>query len=262
MTAVPTYKKASEGGHWYDRQGRLIETVPGSKGDPVRPDIRHARKFDLAPGCTTIIRAAHREQLVQYRERQVLMAALTLSRLPGESDDGFVDRVLRDSKEHAKQAAEQGSDVHGRIERRVAGDPWVLAADLELQRLTGVPLSKWLSEVPCVSEFGFATKSDLHYCDAQDATAWVVDVKTKDGTLGDLRLWDEHYQQLAATRQALGLPRARCAIVFVSRTEPQAIAIEADEPDLRDGWECFRCLLGYWQAKNRYRPSWADAVVA
>lgn len=260
MTAVPTYKKASDGGHWYDRQGRLIETVPGSKGSPVKPDLRHARKFDLAPGCTTIIRAAHREQLVQYRERQVLMAALTLPRPVGESDEAFVDRVLRDSKEHAKNAAEQGSDVHGRIERRVVGDPWVTAVDLEVQRLTGVPLSRWLSEVPCVSEFGFATKSDLH-CVEGDA-AWVVDVKTKDGTLGDLRLWDEHYQQLAATRQALGLHAARCAIVFVSRTEPQAVAIEAEAQDLRDGWECFRCLLGFWQAKNRYRPSWADAPVA
>ena len=71
----------SESGHWYDRSGVQVATVIGSKGQQVKPDLRHARKFGFAPGVTTILKAAHKESLVQYREKQVLLASLTLPQI-------------------------------------------------------------------------------------------------------------------------------------------------------------------------------------
>jgi hypothetical protein len=62
--------------------------------------------------------------------------------------------------------------------------------------------------------------------------------------------------QLAATRQALILPHAECAICYVSRSSPGAVRIiRVDEDDMQKGWDMFRGLLNYWQAKNGYWPA-------
>ena len=53
--------------HWYDKTGQLMHTVDGAKGQQVKPDLRHARKLDLAPGCTTIIKSANRDALNVWR---------------------------------------------------------------------------------------------------------------------------------------------------------------------------------------------------
>jgi len=271
MTEIRTTSRPAESGHWYSAQGRLVETVAGAKGQDVRPDIRHARKLDLAPGVTTIIKLQDREALTQWRERQTMLAALTLPRLDGESDDSFVTRVLADAKQQAIDAAAKGTEIHARIEREINNDTtdaWVLAARHKLWEICG-PVPEWRCEQPAVSPYGFATKSDLHYVDEQHhIDDWVVDVKTKEGDVSDARVFDDHALQLAATRHALGLDRgwshhrlpARCGILFVSRTQPQAAFVTIDEAALDRGWRMFRCLLRLWQEKTGYRPTWAREV--
>jgi hypothetical protein len=77
-----------------------------------------------------------------------------------------------------------------------------------------------------------------------------------------LKTWDEHAMQLAATRKALDIPAAECAIVYVSRTVPGLCRIiRVDEPELEQGWSMFCALLDYWQAKNNYFPqAWKAAA--
>lgn len=258
----------TESGHWYSFfDQRQVENVIGSKGDPVKPDLRHARKYQFAPGVTTILREAHKEQLVQYRERQVLLAALTLPRNQGEPEDDYVDRILKDAKEAAWKAAEKGSEIHGRIERDLTNqsnlvDSWVHETRLALRSLTP-ELSAWTCERPVVHSFGFGTKSDLSGVCPISQRAFVVDIKTKDGDVSDIRLYPEHHQQLAATRAALAQQDARfdgatCAIVFVSRTQPQASLVVAPDADIERGWRVFKALLHLWQQRNGYAPEWAQ----
>jgi hypothetical protein len=96
---------------------------------------------------------------------------------------------------------------------------------------------------------GFGGKVDLS-CELA-----VIDFKTKefaDDT--DLKTYDEHAMQLAAYREGLGIPTARCAICYVSVTVPGlSRLIEIPEEELSRGWEMFVYLLGYWKAKNKYR---------
>ena len=62
--------------------------------------------------------------------------------------------------------------------------------------------------------------------------------------------------QLAAYRVGLGITDARCAIVYVSVSQPGVSRlIEIDAEKLSRGWQMFRGLLAYWQAKNKYWPS-------
>ena len=100
---MTTYKTTTSeaSGHWYDRTGVQVATVLSSEGKAIKPTLRQARKLDLVPGVTTIIKEAHKEQLVQYRERQVLLASLTLGRMASETDEDFIDRIMRDAKEAA-----------------------------------------------------------------------------------------------------------------------------------------------------------------
>lgn len=257
-----TTRKASDGGHWYTQTGELLSAVRGAKGQPVKPTLRHARVMHLAPGVTTIIKAADRPMLTNYIKRQVLYAALTLPRVEGEPEELYIDRILDDAAEHAYRAAERGSELHGKIEHglldAMSDDPYVLAVAAELDRVAPGLRGRWRCELPCVSRFGYATKSDLSI-DELDCQ-WVVDIKTKDGDLDALQIFDDHYLQLAATREALQMPDAQCAILFLSRTEPAARLVIANEDDVQQGWRVFKSLLYYYQTKTNYRPNWADDV--
>lgn len=250
-------------GHWYASTGELVLGVPGSKGGTVKPDLRHARKLQLAPGCTTIIKSANRDALNVWREKQVLMAALTLPRLPDETDEAFIGRVMADSAKQAEQAAEKGTEIHARVEHGInleSEDPWVCAVQEQLgvHYPEAVENGSWRTELPCVSLMGYATKSDLSL-DGEKGV--VIDIKTKDGDLSDARLYDEHLMQLAATRSALGLPNAECGILFVGRENADAWYVVATEEEVQRGFRMFLCLLKYWQEKNKYRPSWAVEVM-
>ena len=70
----------------------------------------------------------------------------------------------------------------------------------------------------------------------------------------ELEAYDEHIMQLAAYREGLGMPEARCANLFVSRTVPGLVKIiEHSEEDIKKGFEMFTHLLKYWQLSKGYQ---------
>jgi len=278
---MTTYKTTTSeaSGHWYDRTGVQVATVLSAEGKAIKPTLRQARKLDLVPGVTTIIKEAHKEQLVMYRERQVLLASLTLGRMASETDDDFIARIMSDAKEAAFQAASKGSQIHARVEHglhsRESADEWVLAVREQLSSLYDVDSMAWRCERPCVHPYGYGTKSDLsldvkEYDPFQKCLGpsegkvhqWVVDMKTKDGNLDNVtQIYIEHAQQLAATARALEMPNAKGAILYVSRTEPTAKLVIATPEEMEHGWAMFKALLHFWQVKNKYAPSWAQKIL-
>lgn len=272
---VKTAAVASEGGHWYDYLSKTqVTEVVGSKGKPVTPDLRHARKLGLCRGVTSIIKLAHKHQLVEYQVKQGIMCALTLTRKSGETDTEFVARVLEDSRRQAIEDANRGTEIHCAIERCMRGerwddalDPWVDGFRQVLDGAFGA--QSWRAEQVAVSELGYGTKCDLH-CDGI-----VLDIKTKSGSVLDQQLYREHYEQLAATRLALephnsGSRDWRCAIAFVSRDtdldggkiaetgKPAQVCIAmAGREELEKGWRRFAALLRYSFEVDGYRPPWA-----
>ena len=258
----------SDSGHWYNHKGESVWQVPGSGGRLVSPDIRHARKLQLAPGVTTILRMADRPQLTRWREMEVCRIAAL--RAPKNLDDdlsGWIESVIAQSREVAAEAALAGSEIHAKVESDLLltpNDPWIAAVRSSLAA-TRVKPEAWKREQGCVSKLGFATKSDLH------ADGWVIDIKTKDGDLSELETYDEHAMQLAATSHALGMLQSRSwstseqlptkyGILYVRRDAPEARLVEVEANDIRRGWECFLSLLVFWQKKNKYAPSWATPI--
>jgi hypothetical protein len=263
-TTAPTFRSDSSG-HWYSRDAQLVEQVPAKtqrKGEPTKMvdvTLRQARELQLAPGQSTIRQVRARRQLQDWQEKQVLMAALTLPRNAGETDEQFVERVMHDSREHARTTAAAGTAIHQRIDAFLGtsdwSDPYVAAVGALL--VQHAPRESWRTEQTTVSPLGYGTTADAY------APGFVLDIKTKEPkagkTIADEVLYDDHYMQLAATRHALGMPSARCGIVFVDRTKPEAAIVWADEDKLQRGWKVFLGCLYIWQTDNNYSPDWAVA---
>jgi hypothetical protein len=276
MTRNPKVQYAehgSEAGHWYDPVARLqVETIIGSKGEPVRPDLRHARKHGWYPGVTTILREASAPQLERWKIKQAVLAALTLPRQPDEADEVFLARVFRDGEEQANKAADEGTRIHaalqrfyetGTVDEYYAGK--VRAAHAALEQCCGSH-QQWHTEQIAFAPLGYATKVDLH------CQTWVVDWKTKDFGPADLNngaldVYDSHWKQLAAGHRALGdrvapLENCRCAIGYVSRTHDLAVVLPVDAVDLCRGLAMFDCLLTHWKLRTGYDPTCKETPTA
>ena len=241
-------EKVQENGHWYTKDGSPAYTTIGKTGE--RPTtLRDARKLGLLPSVTTINGMLSKAGLDTWKQQQVLLAALTLPRSEGESEQEWLARVMQDSKATGREAAERGTAIHAIIEAYFDQVympeklPYLDAIDKALKDAFGEQL--WLSEKSFGHPLGFGGK-----CDLMSVNGFVVDFKTKETDLDKVDVFFEHEMQLAAYREGLGVPTARCAIVFVNALTNQVKLIEIEEDKLKNGWECFQHLLRVYQIKN------------
>jgi hypothetical protein len=99
------------------RPGRLASYTVKAKDGSDRPaTLRDARKLNLVPSVTAIIKCAAAPGLQYWMQKQVMLAALTLPKVDGETEDAYLSRILNDSKEQARKAAERGTAIHAAIQ--------------------------------------------------------------------------------------------------------------------------------------------------
>jgi hypothetical protein len=244
---------ASEAGHWYTRDGDPMYTVPSKKdGTPRNTTLRDARERNLVPSVTTILNIAAKPGLNVWLQEQAILAALTLPRGTEETESAWLKRVVQDSKAQARDAADLGTEIHAAVQGFYEGRK-ASAFPIHVQTCTKAIEShygarNWIAERAFAHEMGFGGKVDMH------TDGIVIDIKTKDfDDPAKVAGYDEHLMQLAAYRVGLGMPEARCANVFVSRTNADlAVVKEWAEEDLARGWLMFTALLSFWQYKNQY----------
>jgi hypothetical protein len=254
MVAVLKDSFAAQSGHWYRPDGKPAYEIEGANGRLRPTTLRDARKLGLYPSVTTILKAAAAPGLERWKIGNAILSALTLPRSEGESDESYIDRIVRDSEEQARKARDTGTEIHGAIEKHYLGrmhddDPWTAhayAAREEVEKWAG-PVT-WDAERSFSSRLGYGGKLDLS-CDG-----FLVDFKTTDKPLDGLKLWPDHRRQLAAYRMGLWMPKARCAICYASSAAPGARLIELGQDELVQGWDEFRALLEFWRAANNYFP--------
>jgi len=247
--------------HWYGRDG-------SSQYDS---DLRKARKFGHVPSVTTVMSVIAKPALTDWLVKQGVMAALTGTRLPCESDDQYIARILADSKQQAIDAANEGTRIHDACESSMKGltilndyIPHAEGAMNELLRLFP-DVNDWVAEKSFAHPLGFGGKVDLH----SPSTGIIVDYKTKDGDFSDGKklAWDQNIQ-LAAYQVGLGLliapgvcpdggVYAQCANIFVSRTHPGKVASHVwSENEIVHGWLLFEAALSYWKRVKKYDGGW------
>jgi len=248
--------RASESQHWYTREGAPAYSVTNKDGHQRPTTLRDARKLNLIPSVTTIIKCAASPGLEAWKLQQMMLAALTLPRAPEETEESFISRIQSDSKEQAKMAADRGSEVHAALEgyfdtRHVTSKFSESIFGTEEQVIKVFGDLEWCAEKSFAHTKGFGGKVDLH---SRDGNGVVIDFKTKEFTSDQVEKaqgFDEHLMQLAAYRVGLDLPDARCANVFVSVTQPGLVVVrEWTQEELKKGWAMYESLLNYWYAKS------------
>lgn len=252
---IITNTRPAESGHWYTINGEPMYEIVGANGSKRPTTLRDARKLNLVPSVTGIIKCAAAPGLENWKQEQMLMAALTLPRNPDETEAQWLDRVRQDSRETARKAAERGTAIHAALESYYGGvspseefTAHVRGTIKEVDRVTGQ--TGWIAEKSFCHFLGYGGKNDLHNSE------WCLDFKTKEFKEDDdLRTWDEHAMQLAACREGLLIPKAKCGIVYVSVTVPGlARLLVIEEEKIKQAWVMFQALLTFWQVKNNYRP--------
>jgi hypothetical protein len=247
-------EKVAESGHWYTKDGTPAYTTVGKTGE--RPTtLRDARKLGLLPSVSTIINTLSKAGLDTWKQQQVLLAALTLPRMEGEEESVWLSRVMQDSKATGREAAERGTAIHAIIQSwfeqvyMPEKPPYIDGVVQALEAAYGSQL--WLSERSFGHHLGYGGKCDLmaHPVNGKGG-GFVVDFKTKETDLDKVDVFFDHELQLAAYREGLGVPNARCAIVFVNGKTSQVKLVEVPEETLQKGWDCFQHLLRVYQIKN------------
>lgn len=252
-------------GHWYERCGTPRYTVIGANGVERDTTLRDARKAGWLPSVTTVLGVIAKQQLEDWKVKQGILAALTTERRYGEDDEAFIGRILTDSREQAKKAAEEGTRVHDAIECSFKRGwavpafyrPHVEAVHEALFRLFP-DVDDWVSEAHFGHPLGYGGKIDLH----SPSTGIVVDFKGKDGNFTELdsrgkpkRLIYDQPQQLGGYRQGKRLchHQAPGAIIFFSRDQPGKVKGEIiDHETLTQGTRVFNAALALWQTLNQY----------
>jgi len=246
-------EKVAESGHWYTKDGTPAYTTIGKTGERATT-LRDARKLGLLPSVTTINGMLSKAGLNTWLQQQVLLAALTLPRLPDEPEADWLARVMQDSKATGRDAAERGTAIHaviqGYFEQMYLPEKPAYLENIDKALLEAFGSQLWVSEKSFGHPLGFGGKVDLMVKKMVGSDGFVVDFKTKETDLDKVDVYFEHEMQLAAYREGLGMPTARCAIVFVNALTNQVKLIEIEQDRLQKGWECFEHLLRVYQIKN------------
>lgn len=267
----------SEQGHWYDRDGRLILSVPYK--DPKRRDelkpttLREAREMLLHPSVTTVNGILDKPGVRKYYEKRIIKAALLFG--PAgmfDNEKDHEERILEAAREHAERAAQLGTQVHLGISMGLTGPSlagYITSGNIEQEMVPVIEGAlSWLESSMCElkvtasertfvsSKYGFAGTMDIEglYRDKP----CIADFKTQDfDRVQDAEFYDPEYPlQLAGydlgTRRPGEFPKQRLSIV-ISRSTPGLIATKL-WPDAERWDAAFLALWEFWKRVKNYEP--------
>ena len=246
--------RSAESVHWYGKDGSPQYTVKAKDGSDRPTTLRDARKLDLVPSVTTILKVAAKPGLEAWKLEQMLLSALTLPRTQNEQEKDFIARIVADSKETAKQAAERGTRIHESVEKWLSGnhdvEHPVIAKSVEDSINEYFGKQEWITEAS-FANYGYGGKVDIYSKDGEYGV--ILDVKSKEfGPDDEVKAYDEHLIQLAAYANGLDIRFPRCANVFVSSTSQGLVDIfEWSIEDVNRGVNMFNHLKEFWYLKNK-----------
>ena len=271
--------------HWYQRDGQPLHTVLSGKGEPRPTTLRDARKLDLLPSVTNILGVIAKPELTAWLQEQAVMAALTLPRIAGETEDAFAKRVVEDSLTTRDGAADFGTAFHHgaeHIAKTLEVDPAdLLSAWLNRYRdwfQENVLTCRWTEQRVVSNQFGYAGTADL-LIEHKVHGLCLVDLKTQristphPGPLPDrggegggaqgtarptkVKPYKSWAYQLAAYRKALGV-EARCINLIMNSVIPE-MPIEHvwGEAEMDAGLRAFLAARELWVIEKGYDPALA-----
>lgn len=186
-------------GHYYAQDGSPAYFINGRD-----TTLRDARKLKLVPSTTEVLAIIAKPQLVRWQVNQGILAALTLPRQDGWTEEKYLDAIAEDGKRQAQEAADRGSYIHDQLERDRNGqsvDDWCKPTCERVRELLSdsfPDVHDWVAEKSFAHQSGYGGRVDLH----SPSTGIVADYKglsldtplpTPDGwtTMGKVCVGDE-----------------------------------------------------------------------
>jgi hypothetical protein len=236
-------EQTSEAGHWYKKDGTPAYTYINKKGEEKNTTLREARKEGLLPSVTSILSLAAAAGLEIWKQEQLLHSALTATRLPDETEKDFITRIKQDAQEQSKKARELGTAIHAKVQDGFEGK--YVGLD-EYYYKAFFTLKASLGELSWECEKSFATDRYGGKIDLQN-DEYILDIKTTDKELTNIKLYDNHYMQLAAYDHK---HTHKCGILFINTLTAESKLVMAEEDNLDKGYKMFNALVDYYYAKS------------
>lgn len=195
--------------HFYTQEGKpVFEVIGKTTGKPRPTNIRDARKDNLLPSVTTVIKGGLPSAygLELYKLDLLAQVILTNTQKDNEEYKEYLERLGTEYQEEREKAASLGSEVHSMMKSFLEGP---LATSLCFSKEAYACLVKirtWINrnikiakaeEIHVNLEYGFAGTIDA-ICETYDYEAIVIDWKTQTLKNGKPRYYDEMLYQLGA----------------------------------------------------------------
>ncbi len=239
--------------HWYAPDG---SPAHGS-------DLRVARKRGLLPSVTSVLQVKAKPALDKWRIEQAILAALTLPRLEGESDQDFAARVVIDMDSQRSRAASVGSAIHKYAETITSVGPRDIAPIPPGYEVVCAGLQEWINQHLGIGAaehtmvnlaHGYAGRIDW-VGELDSGQPAIVDFKTQNVKPSTKpTFYPEHCYQLSAYA---GGQKNVALINVIIGTHPDNPIIEAKrwtQEEAETGWEIFLSLLRVWKLERGYDP--------
>lgn len=241
--------------HWYDGDGEPHHEA----------GLKDARDQGLFPSVTSIMKdVLAKPALITWMKNQAVFSALTLPRIPGESDNDFASRAAEDSNKQSSEAAEFGTRIHKAIEGLETGEP----LEEELRPYLE-SYAKWrhnevesvlCNEKTLVSKrLGFAGTVDM-IAIVKGLGFCIIDFKTqgvkkKAAFYPDWCYQLSAYSQMAFENGIIHTPFINGVSIVINSTKPDDIAIRVWNPEeMSEGFEVFQCLAYVWSVQKKHWP--------
>lgn len=265
MTPTAARPSIDSYAHWYTTMGATQHEVQKADKSGMTPTtLRHARKLNLLPSVTNILRLLHKEALVNWQIEQACLAILTAPRKEGEGDDAFVLRVLHvEQQQHQERnlAADRGTQIHQGMELLFKGqpvtaelDPWIRPAFEALCKMGETVATEKILVGP-----GYAGTTDLLQNGGEYWRLWDFKGTKKIPDPIKQGAWPEHRLQLSAYAEALritlndGKPIIPGNVYISTANQGEYVICEHEDWE-KTYWNGFRPLVEHWQWANQYEP--------
>lgn len=231
-------------------------------GESCHGDLRSARKVGAYPSVTTILGAAgpSKTGLMNWKEEQAILSALSLPRESGETDADFAKRVVLDSRKEVEAAAARGTHIHSMAEILINGDhPGELVVGYEPHFES---LKEWhsccvtkvhASEMVLVNEAeGYAGRVDL-IADIHGEME-VVDFKTRKFKNGEPSKYETDILQLSSYAFAFRDEPMACRNVMIDPNTGAIGEICYTADEVTEAFESFKAICHVWRWLKKYDP--------
>ena len=252
---------ATDGGHWYTREGKPAYEIEGKNGKVRRTTLADARRHALLAGVTSITGEANKPALNTWKEDGLLDIAAQFP-LVGDLDD-WKTAVRIKASEYAANARDVGSSIHTAVENALHGrDMHPLIVPLVNWLQDTYPRDSWDYMVErsfAENTHGYGGRIDLGLVNKVRPNHRVlIDFKSTDKPIETAKGWDDQLMQLAAGAVglgwAIGTDSTELMNIYIHRETGEFRVWLWDTKDHRKGWEMFHGLLSYWKAKRGYYP--------